>query len=144
MDRLRRRGLGHLALDLHGAGVTRKSVMKQFGESLAAVHDSMLVDAEELHRRFVEKRNQLNIYVGKLHEKREPSGLSAYQMQGRLLHFSGDGGPMTRWRGDQLRKHTRSVMDEARNLLVQLAGFRSLFFGDDPSPWARAKLDKED
>ena len=52
LDRLQGRGLRHLALDLHGAGVTRRSVMSQFAESLSLVRESTAIDLEGLHRPF--------------------------------------------------------------------------------------------
>jgi ATP-dependent exoDNAse (exonuclease V) alpha subunit len=57
LNRLQNRGLRHLALDLHGAGITRRAVMTQFSESLDLVRNSPPVDCEELHRTFIDRRN---------------------------------------------------------------------------------------
>jgi len=99
LNRLQDRGLRHLALDLHGAGITRRAVMAQFSESLSLVRDSQPVDCEELHRTFTDRRKRLVQHVATLHQPRPPSGLSAYEMQGRLLHFSLEESARTRWRG---------------------------------------------
>src|SRR5712692_6306299 len=45
LRRLEQVGLGHLALDLHGADVSRREVMKQIGQSLELVRESLPVSA---------------------------------------------------------------------------------------------------
>ena len=90
LNRLQHRGLRHLALDLHGAGVTRRSVMRQFAESLSLVRESTSIDLDQLHRRFVDRRKRLNEHVTRMHQPRSPSGLTVYQLQGRLLHFTAE------------------------------------------------------
>jgi len=140
LDRLQRRGLRHLALDLHGAGITRRSVMSQFAESLSLVRDSTPVDLVELHRRFVDRRKRLNEHVTRMHLLRAPSALSVYQLQGRLLHIPADQHSATRWRGADLDRLTPAIMDEAYALLAELEAFSGLFLRTDPSQWTGAKL----
>jgi len=140
LDRLQRRGLRHLALDLHGAGTTRRAVMSQFADSLALVHDSVPTDLDELHRRFVDRRKRLNDHVTRLHQSRAPAGLSVYQLQGRLMRFSRDEQSAIRWRDGELARLTANVMDEAHALLSELEGFGGLFLRTDPSAWTGAKL----
>ena len=140
LDRLQRRGLRHLALDLHGAGITRRSVMSQFAESLSLVRDSTTVDLEEIHRRFVDRRKRLNEHVTRMHQSRAPSGLSVYQLQGKLLHFTADQQSGVRWRGEELDRLTPGAMDEAYPLLSELEGFDGLFLRTDPSQWTGAKM----
>ena len=140
LNRLQDRGLRHLALDLHGAGITRRAVMAQFSESLSLLRDSQPVDCEELHRTFIERRKRLVEHVATLHQPRPPSGLSAYEMQGRLLHFSADESARTRWRGAELDRLTPAAKDQARGLIIELAGFSDLLQGANQSPWSAARL----
>jgi very-short-patch-repair endonuclease len=140
LDRLQRRGLRHLALDLHGAGVTRRSVMSQFAESLNLVRESTSIDLEQLHRRFVDRRKRLNEHALRMHEPRHPAGLTVYQLQGRLLHFAAEQQSEVRWRGVDLDRLTPNAMDEAYALLSELEGFSELFLRTDPSQWTGAKL----
>ena len=140
LDRLQRRGLRHLALDLHGAGVTRRSVMSQFAESLSIVRESTSIDLEELHRRFVDRRKRLNEHALRIHERRPPSGLTVYKLQGRLLHLTAEQQSRVRWRGVDLDRLTPSAMDEAYALLSELEGFSGLFLRTDLSQWTGAKL----
>ncbi len=140
LDRLQHRGLRHLALDLHGAGVTRRSVMSQFAQSLSLVRESPSIDLEELHRSFVDRRKRLNEHAARMHRPWAPSGLTVYQLQGRLLHFTAEQQSGVRWHGVELDRLTPGVMDEAYALLSELEGFSSLFLGTDQSPWTGAKL----
>ena len=140
LDRLQRHGLLHLALDLHGAGITRRSVMSQFADSLNLVRDSISIDLEDIYRRFVDRRKRLNEHATRMHQPRPPSGLTAFQLQGRLLHFIAEQQSGVRWRGVDLDRLTPSVMDEAYALLAELEGFSGLFLRTDPSQWTGAKL----
>jgi hypothetical protein len=140
LDRMQRRGLRHLALDLHGAGVTRRSVMSQFAESLSLVRESTSIDLEQLHRRFVDRRKRLNEHAIRMHEPRAPSGLTVYQLQGRLLHFTAEQQSVVRWREVNLDRLTPTAVDEAYALLSELEGFSSLFLRTDPSEWTGAEL----
>ncbi len=140
LDRLQGRGLRHLALDLHGAGVTRRSVMSQFAESLSLVRESTAIDLEGLHGRFVDRRKRLNEHATRMNRLRGPSELSVYEFQGRLLHFTGEQQSEVRWRGVELDRLTPRVVDEAYALLSELEGFNGLFLGTDQSQWTGAKL----
>jgi very-short-patch-repair endonuclease len=140
LDRLQRRGLRHLALDLHGAGTTRRSVMSQFAESLTLVHDSKPVDLDDLHRRFVDRRKRLNEHAVRMHQSRSPSALSVYKLQGQLMRFAQDQQSTIRWRGSELDRLTSNVIEEAAALLSELEGFSGLFLRTDRSEWTGAKL----
>jgi very-short-patch-repair endonuclease len=140
LARLESRGLRHLALDLHGAAITRRAVMAQFAESLALVRNSQPVDFEELHRNFADRRKRLIDHVEALHRPRQPSGLSAYQLQGRLLHFGPHERSAVRWRGAELDRLGPGVKDQGRDSLMELEGFAGLLFGTDASAWRTAQF----
>ena len=80
--------------------------MQQFAESLRLIHESVSIDLEQLHRRFVDRRNRLNEHSRRMHERRNPSGLTVYQLQGRLLHFAPEEQSKVRWRGSDLERLT--------------------------------------
>src|SRR5260370_6777100 len=81
-SRLAAVGLSHLGLDLHGAGLKRKDIVKQIAETLGEIRNTPTVDGSALHERFVEKRNKLRQHVAQLHKPRRPSNLSAFRLQG--------------------------------------------------------------
>ena len=139
-SRLAAVGLGHLTLDLHGVGLRRAQILKQFAETLDAIRAIPPVDAEELHRRFEERRKQLREHVRLLHDPQPPSGLSAYRLQGLVLSTNEGDASETRWRGAELDRLTPDIIAEASDLIREAGGFVGLIEESDPSPWRNANL----
>jgi len=137
--RLKRVGLEYIAIDMHGADVSPKLVLEQVGKALEAVRTSTPVFCEEMHRRFVERRDRLNRHVERMHRKREPGGQSVYEFQGRVLRLSRQVQSATRWRGDDLTRIAEAGPQRVRDLLREALGFASLFVRTDPSPWTGAE-----
>lgn len=138
--RLKQVGLEHIAIDMHGADVSPKLVLEQVGKALDAVRTSTPVDCEEIHRRFVERRDRLNRHVERLHRKREPGGHSVYELQGRILTLLRHVNSATRWRGVELKRIAEAGPQKVRDLFKEARGFASLFSRTDSSPWTGAKL----
>lgn len=139
-NRLEGAGLGHLALDLHGADLTRAEIMRRVRESLAQIRSAPPVDGEETLHRFSECRIRLNEHVRRLHQKRQPSGLSVYEMQGKLLRLAPDTQTPLRWRQGELERLDGPTARGIEDLLREAAGFPGLVLRDDPSPWTGAAL----
>ena len=140
LRRLNEIGLAHLAIDLHGADISPKKVMSQVAEALAKVRNAVPADSDGVHKQLVDRRARLNGHVERLHSRREPTGLSVYQMQGKLLRLGGQAKSATRWRGDELYRINPDVAQNIQDLLAEAAGFESLFLRTDPSSWTGAKL----
>lgn len=138
--RLKHVGLEHIAIDMHGADVSPKLILEQVGMALEAVRTSTPVDCEELHRRFVERRDRLNRHVERLHRKHEPGGHSVYELQGRILKLLREVKSTTRWRGVELRMIAEAGPQNVRDLFKEARGFASLFSRTDSSLWTGAKL----
>ncbi|MHB8392473.1 MAG: DEAD/DEAH box helicase, partial [Acidobacteriaceae bacterium] len=133
-------GLGHLTLDLHGVGLKRRQILKQFAETLDEIRKTPPVDADELHRKCEERRKQLRDHVSQMHDSRPPSGLSAYRLQGLVLSATPDETSKTHWRAVELDRLRPDVIAEASNLIQEAGGFASLLSNSDPSPWRDANL----
>jgi very-short-patch-repair endonuclease len=140
LRRLKEIGLSHLAIDLHGADLSPKKVMQQVADALDKVRNAMLPDCEQIHKQLVDRRTRLNEHVKRLHTRREPTGCSVYEMQGKLLRLGSAPRTATRWRGEELRRLNSDTAEQVRDLLAEAAGFESLFLRTDPSPWTGAKL----
>jgi very-short-patch-repair endonuclease len=140
LKRLRERGLDHLALDLHGASISRKAVMARIADALQRIHESTPVDAEQAHREFEELRRRLNAHVERMHAPREPAGFSVHEIQGLLLRKAPEARSSVRWRGDQLQRLTREQAHNIRQLLTEAATLHTLFLGRDSSAWNGANL----
>ena len=134
--RLEARGLGGLALDLHGATISQRAVVARIGEALASIREAAAPDDEALNARFVERRDRMLAHDARMHAPRAPSGMSVYQLQAALI-----GSPArskTRWRGADLARLTPDVAVRAQDLLEEAMGHRDLFLGK--GPWAGANL----
>ena len=139
LKRLENVGLGHLALDLHGAELSRRQVMAKFAESLDHVREAAAVDSDALHGRLAQCRAKLNDHVQRLHAARAPSGLSAYEIQGRLLRMT-DVTTLTRWRGPDLQRLDAERAGRARTVLEEACELGDLVLGTSTSPWNNVEL----
>lgn len=140
LKRLQQVGLDKIAIDLHGADVSPKRVMEQVAAALTAVRQAIPVDCEQMHQRYVERRNRLNRHVESLHRRRKPSGMSVYELQGALLRLQSEVQSDTRWRGPELTKIEQATPAKARDLLREARGLASLCLRTDPSPWNGVSL----
>lgn len=138
--RLEAVGLGHLALDLHSADLTRARIMADFAESLRRIRTVGPVDPGTVHRDFEDRRTRLNDHVRRMSIRRPPAELSAYEMQTRLLGLAAGCRVATRWRRHELEGLTSDVAERLRLRLTEAAGFEGLFLRTDPSAWTGAQL----
>ena len=138
--RLKQVGLEHIAIDLHGADVSTRRVLEQVAAGLDAVRKAPLVDCEQMHQRFIERRERLNRHVERLHKKREPSGKTVYELQGLVLKLENEAKSEIRWRGSELLKIQRAELQSVRDLVKEASGLAPLFLRTDPSPWTGANL----
>ncbi|HWI62988.1 MAG TPA: AAA domain-containing protein [Symbiobacteriaceae bacterium] len=142
-QRLERVGLGHLALDLHGADLTRREIMARVARNLALVREAPAVEAGETHRRFTDRRGRLLAHVERMHARRAPAGLSVYELQGKLLRLPREAETTVRWREPGLMNLTAQAAQTVEDLLQEAQGFAGLFLQTDPSPWNRATVPDE-
>jgi very-short-patch-repair endonuclease len=140
LDRLHDRGLGHLALDLHGAETSRKLIAGRLRDGLANVDRGEPVASDAILKPFASRRAALNAHAGRMHAPRPPSGMSVFEMQGRLLRARGEPTPKARFRRDALMALTPDALSRAKDALVEAAALGSLFLGTSPSAWAGAAL----
>lgn len=144
LRRLKKVGLEHLAIDLHGADLSPRKVMQKVADALERVRHAVPVETEGLHKQFADRRARLNRHVDRLHTKRNPTGKSVYEMQGRLLRLGNSFRTSVRWRGEELRRLTRELAEDVQRLLAEAGGFQPLFLRVDRSPWTGANLPSGD
>jgi very-short-patch-repair endonuclease len=140
LDRLQRCGLGHLALDLHGAETSRKVIAGRLRDALANVDKGEPVASDAMLKPFAARRAALNAHARRLHAPRPPAGMSAFEIQSRLLMHRDKPAAKTRFRREALMKLTPDSIARAKDALGEAAALGDLFTGTSPSPWARAKL----
>jgi hypothetical protein len=76
LKRLRGQKLGDLVLDLHGGVGSRRAFAQSIGQALVASRTATRVDNAAALLRVEKRREDLNGYVGALHELREPWEIS--------------------------------------------------------------------
>ncbi len=140
MERLRNAGLDHLALDLHGAEISRREVMDMLQTSLDRVGSVPPLSYEKTHTRLVERRAKLLEHVRRLHTVCAPTGRTIYDVQGRLLHLGPASLTRARWRGEQLDRLDPQTFERASDLLAEMREHRELFLRCSSSPWNGAEL----
>ncbi|MCC7364668.1 MAG: DUF4011 domain-containing protein [Dehalococcoidia bacterium] len=140
LKRLERAGLGHLALDLHSADISRRQVMERVAQSLAAVREALPVADQSVHGPLIDRRNRLNLHRNRMHAVVAPSERSVYDLQGELLRFPDEAHVSTRWRGAALDALSEPRVRDIVAALGEATGFGDLFLRSSPSPWNGANL----
>jgi very-short-patch-repair endonuclease len=133
-------GIGHLAIDLHGADLSPKKVMQQVAHSLDVLRSAVPVSCEQIHAQLVNRRARLNSHVARMHCRHQPTNKSVYEMQGLVLRLQRTINSSVRWRGAELMRLTPDVSRQVTDLLVEAGGLASLFLRTDSSPWTGAVL----
>ena len=72
LHRLERAGLGLLALDMHGADISRSAIVRRIAQNLDQVRTTRRCDAASAHQQYVDRRDSLNAHVRKLHQRHDP------------------------------------------------------------------------
>jgi very-short-patch-repair endonuclease len=140
LRRLQHAGLGHLALDLHGADVSRRRLAESVATSLDALRDTPPIDTGRMDREYGYQRELLNLYVKRLHTSHEPSNKSVFSIQGELLRLPPEAVTNTCWYGIDAKKLTLEKFIEVEELLRELGGLVDLFRRTSTSPWRNAAL----
>ncbi|MGE0816170.1 MAG: AAA domain-containing protein [Vicinamibacterales bacterium] len=144
LNRLDNADLGHLCLDCHGAELTRRRVAEQFKESLERVREAPAPDVATLHRRFVERRDQLNAHARDVHRERAPWGISLHTVYGRLLALPDAAACRTRLPKKVVAAIDERALEAACNQVEELAELAPLVTGELPSPWSWATFTQTD
>jgi len=61
--------------------------MQGVADALDKVRTAIPVDSEILHKQLVDWRTRLNDHVMRVHSRREPTRISVYEMQRKLLRM---------------------------------------------------------
>ncbi|GIJ61945.1 AAA domain-containing protein [Virgisporangium aurantiacum] len=130
-DRLARRGLGQLVMDVHDGTSARRRIAADLKSAYESAARTALPDLAELHGTLVDRRSRLAEHVIALHEPREPWGVSVFEAQSALLASPP---PLpVRLRGSPLLGVTEVVARQVREALREYASLGGL--GPAASPW---------
>ncbi|WP_410601700.1 AAA domain-containing protein [Amycolatopsis sp. lyj-90] len=143
LNRLDEVGLDGLIFDLHQDKISKRRIAQQLAESLDQVAKEPPVEVDELHEKLVHSRWRLISHSHELHRRRDPWGLSAYEVRDRLLDLSTVQEISISFRGAQLHLLTsetvRALGEDLKNFVEQ-GGLRIL---RNSTPWAKAPVRTE-
>jgi very-short-patch-repair endonuclease len=136
--RLGRQNLGDLVLDLHDGVTSKRAFAQTIGQALTASRTAPRVDnAAELHR-VERRREQLNAYVRAVHGRRQPWGLSVYEMRAQLLGLTA-AGTRVRSRGPAIAALGQAAAEQAADDVADYARLGGLTLLT-ASPWASSPI----
>ncbi|MEU7868075.1 AAA domain-containing protein [Dactylosporangium sp. NPDC049140] len=124
-DRLTRRGLGNLVMDVHDGTTSRRKVAADLKAALDSAARIAQPDLLVLHETLAARRAALNDHDEAMHQIRGPWGVSAYQAQTELIRLAALVTPMTAVR---LRGPVLANLDEAgaRRVREQLRDYATV------------------
>jgi hypothetical protein len=138
--RLTERRLDDFCLELHSHKANKREVVSELGRCLTLAPEAFQDPAEDLRHLF-EVRQRLNHYVRELHVRREPLGLSAFQVHGKLVQLSRLRST-SRCPVPQVLDRDELYLRRVTELLAQLPDCRGVIEGQGRHPWrgCRAKV----
>ncbi len=136
LQRLEALGLGHLALDLHGADVSRKTVMERVATALSTIRESVPVADEAIHGPFVERRDRLIAHADRMHARVGGTGMTPFEIIGELTTLPAGLETETRWRGSELAALSPDRRARVLDILEELGAHPGLFLRDPSHAWA--------
>ncbi len=135
LNRLQNLGLGHLALDLHGADVSRKAVMARIADAFEAVRDSVAPPDQEIHETFVQRRAALVAHADRMNRP-GPGGVTLHSVFGALLDLPPGLTSETRWRGAALEALSGPPSRRVTELLTEASTIALLFARTPGAAWS--------
>ncbi len=138
-QRLEARQLDDFCLECHSDKANRRSVLFELERCLdlpAEVYQDTAPKLDEL----AEQRAQLNDYVRRIHKPREPLGLSAFELFGRVSRLTSRGlAQLTRCRVPSLIDTDRPTFDSWMRLLNRACDVETVIVEHDQHPWRGCK-----
>jgi len=136
-------GLDHVCLNLHHSGTTdKRELVNNLSKTIEYI--KQIYSAENNHlffERLVSSRQSLKLYLTSLHTKEKPLEKSPFEIFGELLRKERKVVPSTNIIFSNFSQWNPSKLQEAKNLLNQLAQFLPFFKGERTTIWAQSSLD---
>jgi very-short-patch-repair endonuclease len=144
LDRVSRRGLGDLVMDVHDGASARRKIAAELRAALDGASRVALPDSSVLHQTVADRRGRLNGYVEGLHCRREPFGLSVFEVRTRLLglqqRFGGGASTAFRLHGQQLAALDGATIRRLTEELEEFTRLGGLTLTPEESAWAGATV----
>jgi very-short-patch-repair endonuclease len=143
LKRLHQQKMGDLVLDLHGGVGSRRAFAQAIGQALVASRTAARVNNAGELKKVEKRRDELNEYVGALHEPRTPWGLSIYEIRVELVGLEPAANEI-RFRGDVLDRIDADSESQLEEDLAEYARLGGMTLASSGSPWVNSPIVSSD
>ncbi|PAX55178.1 DUF4011 domain-containing protein [Brunnivagina elsteri] len=135
-------GLEHICLNLHHSGTTNKRVLiENLSKTIEYLEQIYSVENDYIFfETLVSTRQSLNSYLTSLHVKEKPLDKSPFEIFGELLQKEREAVPSINITFSNFNQWNPTRLQEAKDLLNQLAQFLSFFKREKTTIWAKSSL----
>jgi very-short-patch-repair endonuclease len=135
-------GLDHICLNLHHSGTTdKRELVKNLSKTIEDI--KQIYGAENYHGLFeqlVSNRQSLKLYLTSLHTKEQPLNKSPFEIFGELLKKEREAVPNINLIFSNFSQWNANRLQQAQDLLNQLAKFLPFFEGEKTTIWEQSSL----
>ncbi|MBW4500106.1 MAG: hypothetical protein KME57_11235 [Scytonema hyalinum WJT4-NPBG1] len=136
-------GLDHICLNLHHSGTTDKRVLvNNLSRTIDYLSQISSVENHHLfYERLISTRKSLNSYLISLHAKEKPLEQSPFEIFGEVLRKEREGIPNINVIFSNFNQWTPNRLQEAKDLLNELAKFLPFFQEEKTTIWSKSSLE---
>jgi very-short-patch-repair endonuclease len=143
LKRLHQQKMGDLVLDLHGGVGSRRAFAQAIGQALVASRTAARVNNDAELKKVEKRRDELNKYVGALHEPRAPWGRSVYDIRAELVALEPSKNEL-RFRGPVLERLDAAAERQLEEDLAGYARLGGMTLASSGSPWVNSPIVSSD
>ena len=138
-------GLNHVCLNLHHSGTTdKRKLVEDLSKTIKYIeYLTQTFDGKRHDHFFVQlasARQSVGSYLAGLHTKEKPLDKSLFELFGEILRKKREGVPDLNVIFPDFNQWSPNRLQEAKNLLNQLAQFIPFFNGEKTTIWAKSSL----
>ncbi len=112
ISRLKRAGLEDLVMDCHGGFKSRREFSQGLAEAIQRIQSTPEVNCSDLHQELFRNKQALVEHARTLHTRREPWGVSAFEVQTELMQVPEEARTNLRLSREQLNQLNRERLQE--------------------------------
>jgi DNA polymerase III delta prime subunit len=139
-ERLEKVDLHHLVFDLHEQKLSKRQVAEQVAESLKRASTELPPAINGLHQHLAERRRQVIQHSDEVHRKRDPWGLSAFEIYQELLDLPERGKNLIHFRDARLVALDKKTIRDVENNLTRFVNMDGLAVRRGDSAWSRCEI----
>jgi len=138
-------GLNHMCLNLHHSGTTdKRKLVEDLSKTIKYIEYLIQTSNGKRHDNFFTQlasaRQSVGSYLASLHTQEKPLDKSPFELFGEILRKKRERVPDLNVIFPNFNQWSLNRLQEAKNLLNQLAQFLSFFNGEKATIWAKSSL----